>query len=399
VNYLQEAWGALIENRVRSLLTIVGLIIGVGAVIAIQMLGSSMAGAVNGALGGMADNSFILFPSGQQRDVEKAAIRLSDLAPIQRSVPGIAAIFPLVGQTQLVRAGHARAPFAVTSDGAISLSNLPVQYGRHFTREDVTASANVTVISDDAYHRLFPAGGDPTGTSLYVGSRRYEIVGVQQPPKRGFINAQFGGGVTLPWTTYIRDWLQGDVVGGAAVVAQDPAQIPEIETAVERELRDLHGDPQNLQYQTLDKAKLSRGIGSIFNALTIMVGLIGAVSLLVAGIGIMNIMLVSVAERTHEIGVRKAIGARRSQILWQFFLEAFVLCASGCAIGLAIGLAIGDIVNDVFIVKLTGTVTPIPWPVGVMTASAFAVVVTLAFGTYPAFRAAQADPIEALRYE
>jgi putative ABC transport system permease protein len=133
--------------------------------------------------------------------------------------------------------------------------------------------------------------------------------------------------------------------------------------------------------------------------MTIVVALIGAISLLVAGIGIANIMLVSVTERTREIGVRKAIGAKRSQILWQFLIEALLLCGIGCAIGMSIGLAIGQTVNSLAIVKLTGYIAPLPWLQSLLITAGFAVIVTVAFGTYPAFRAAQLDPIEALRYE
>jgi ABC-type antimicrobial peptide transport system permease subunit len=130
-----------------------------------------------------------------------------------------------------------------------------------------------------------------------------------------------------------------------------------------------------------------------------IVALIGAISLVVAGIGIMNIMLVSVAERTREIGVRKAIGARATQILAQFFVESLLLCGTGCAIGLAIGLGIGQAVDQLAIVKLTGYVAPIPWLSSLLVAFGFAIIVTLAFGTYPAYRASRLDPIEALRYE
>jgi putative ABC transport system permease protein len=133
--------------------------------------------------------------------------------------------------------------------------------------------------------------------------------------------------------------------------------------------------------------------------MTFVVAIIGAVSLLVAGIGIMNIMLVSVAERTREIGVRKAIGARRTQVLAQFFIEALTLCGAGCAIGWALGVGIGSLVNNFAIVKLTGSVVPVPWFQTIAITITFAVVVTLAFGTYPAYRAARLDPIEALRYE
>jgi putative ABC transport system permease protein len=132
---------------------------------------------------------------------------------------------------------------------------------------------------------------------------------------------------------------------------------------------------------------------------TLVVALIGAVSLLVAGIGILNIMLVSVAERTREIGLRKAIGATRLQVLLQFFIEALALSTFGCLVGLALGVAIGALVNQFAIVHLSGIVAPIPWLRSIAIATGFATVVTLAFGTYPAWRAATLDPIEALRYE
>jgi putative ABC transport system permease protein len=130
-----------------------------------------------------------------------------------------------------------------------------------------------------------------------------------------------------------------------------------------------------------------------------VIALIGALSLLVAGIGILNIMLVSVAERTREIGLRKAIGATRGQVLAQFFIEALLLSSIGCAIGLILGLAIGAAVNEFALVQISGVVAPLPWVRSVAIATGFATVVTLIFGTYPAYRAAQLDPIDALRYE
>jgi ABC-type antimicrobial peptide transport system permease subunit len=397
--YFEEAWRVLFANKIRSLLTMTGLIIGTAAVIAIQVLGASMAGAVNGALGSLTDNSFVIFPDARQRDVKNAAISLSDISAVASSVPGIIDSTPLGGTSELVRAGHNVGRFVLSPDSVDSLVNLPLQYGRKFTADDIANASNVTVISHAAYQRLYPDGGDPTGTSVYAGSHRYVVVGVLVAPKRGFINVQFDGDMLVPWTTYAHDFINGSTVFGAGFVVSDASRLSEIEVATIAKLRELHGNAAGISYQTGDKAQLTQGINGIFTSLTVIVGLIGLVSLVVAGIGIMNIMLVSVAERTREIGIRKAIGARRQQILWQFFLEALMLCGSGCLIGLGIGLALGAYVNTFYIVKLTGTVTPIPWLEASLIAVGFAAFVTLAFGTYPALRAASLNPIEALRYE
>jgi putative ABC transport system permease protein len=397
--YAAEAWRVLVSNKIRSLLTVTGLVIGVGAVVAILVLGKSMGGAVDSALGGIADNSFIIFPNTTQRNATMANIHLSDLTAIKADIPGIVDAQPLGFHTDLVRAGYQQARYGISPDGAIPFNTTPLEYGRRFTDADITSAASVCVISNSVYKRLFPQGGDPTGQDLYVGDRRYVIVGVLQPPHHGFINASFGADISIPWTTYVQDYVHGTTVFAGRFIAANPSQIPALEIAVIAKLRALHGNAGGQQYQTFDKQQITKGIDGVFNAMTFIVAMIGAVSLVVAGIGIMNIMLVSVAERTREIGVRKAIGARSSQILAQFLIEAFLLCGTGCAIGLAIGLAIGQAVNQFAIVKLTGSITPIPWLVAAIVAFSFAVVAALAFGTYPAYRASRLDPIEALRYE
>lgn len=399
IMYIEQAIGVLLSNKVRSLLTILGLIIGVGAVIAIQVLGKSMAGAVGGALSNVSDTSFLIFPTVIQGDVSRAAIRLSDLKQIANQIPEITQAIPIAGRNGIVRAGHNHGRYFLSAEGDPPFNRAPILYGRGISSTDVDGSANVAVISYRSYQKLFPDGGDPTGQSLHIGAYRYVVIGVHEEPKNGFLNAQFSGDIQIPYTTIVRQYVHGGTVLAARFVVTDPSQIGPVETQVITLLKHLHRGASGVQYQAIDKAQITQGINGIFNALTIVVGLIGAVSMLVAGIGIMNIMLVSVTERTREIGVRKAIGARRDQILLQFFIEALILCGAGCGIGLAIGLGIGAFVNAVAIVKLSGYVEPLPWLQAALITLAFTIIVTLAFGTYPAYRASRLDPIEALRYE
>jgi ABC-type antimicrobial peptide transport system permease subunit len=397
VIYFEEALRVIFANKVRSLLTVTGLIIGVGAVIAIQVLGNSMSGAIAGTLGNLSDNSFIIFPGSTQSNYERAMVTRSDITELS-AMPNVAQAVPMVGASDLLRHGHEQARYYINGDPVEPFNNVPLAMGRRFTAEEVDSSANICVLSDRAYHRLFPHGGNPLGQSVYAGVHRYLIVGVTAPPRNGLLNLQFGGNVSVPYTTILRQYIRGERVGAARIIVKDVSSLSLTEVAAIKELRALHGN-QRLEYSTFDKAQLTQGINQVFGAMTLVVAFIGAVSLLVAGIGIMNIMLVSVTERTREIGVRKAIGATRTQVLAQFFIEALLLCGIGCSIGLALGLAIGWSVNTFAIVKLTGYTAPLPWVASAILTILFTAVVTIAFGTYPAYRAAALDPIEALRYE
>jgi putative ABC transport system permease protein len=254
----------------------------------------------------------------------------------------------------------------------------------------------VCVLSDRAYTK-FGIVGDPTGTSLRVGDRRFVIIGVLGVDKTGVLPISFNQDVTIPYTTYEREYTRGHAILFARFLLSDPSQVEQTEGATLAWLRQIKGG--RVEYQTFDRKTFTKAIDGIFAGVTFIVALIGAVSLLVAGIGILNIMLVSVAERTREIGLRKAIGATRFQVMLQFFIEALALSGFGCLVGLVLGVAIGALVDDLAIVKLSGVVAPIPWLRSIAIATGFATVVTLAFGTYPAWRAATLDPIEALRYE
>jgi putative ABC transport system permease protein len=395
--FFSEAFAVLYGNRTRSLLTILGLIIGVAAVIAIQILGHGMSGAVSGALSSLNDKSFFLFPNARQADVTKSAIKIRDIDNVKLAVPNILSAVPAGGVQRRISAGHSHARLSIAADSDVSFAAVPLIYGRNISKDDVAGAEHVAVINDNAYHRLYPAGGDPVGQSIRVAERRFVVIGVQGKPTQGIIPVTFGGDVLIPYTTYEHEYLRTRPLFAARFIVADGTQLATTEAAVLDYFKKLKGG--RADYQIFDRKTFSTAVDGIFNVLTLIVALIGAISLVVAGIGIMNIMLVSVTERTREIGVRKAIGATNLQVLAQFFIEALLLSLIGCGIGLALGLTAGWAVNTFALIKISGIVAPIPWLQSVAIAVGFATLVTLLFGTYPAFRASQLDPIEALRYE
>jgi ABC-type antimicrobial peptide transport system permease subunit len=395
--FFAEASAVLMGNRTRSILTITGLIIGVAAVISIQILGKGLSSAVTGVLGSINDRSFYVFPNARQADFTKAAIKYTDLERTKELFPNIVSAIPADSVRRLMTAGHNRARLALSADSDISFATVPLVYGRGLSSDDVATSAHVCVLTNNAFKRLFPDGEDPVGQSVRVGERRFVVVGVQGPPTQGIIPVNFGGDVFIPYTTYEREYLRSRPIFAARFLVGESSSIADTEVAVIKYLKSAKAG--RAEYQTFDRKSFSSSVDGIFGALTLVVTLIGAVSLIVAGIGIMNIMLVSVTERTREIGVRKAIGATKFQILAQFFIEALLLSLVGCGIGLVIGVIVGGLVDRFALVAISGVVPDLPWLQSIVIAVGFATLVTLVFGTYPAYRAARLDPIEALRYE
>ena len=395
--YFTEAFAVLAANRVRSILTALGLIIGVTAVIAIQVLGAGMAGAVEGILGGISDATFVVFPNAQQSDFTRAAIRLSDLQRAKYEVPNLVDAIPAGGQSLRASYGHLtrRVSLGAGADERFATAT-PIRFGRKISADDIATARNVCVLSNEAYTAL-GITGDPVGATLRVGEHRYAIIGVLGKAASGIVPVVINQGVTIPYPTYERQYARGRAIVAARFLLADPTQVDRTESDTLRWLKQLKKG--RVTYQTFDRKTFSNAVNGLFAGITLVVALIGAVSLLVAGIGILNIMLVSVAERTREIGLRKAIGATRFQVLLQFFIEALALSGFGCLIGLIFGVTIGGVVNNVAIVHLSGVVAPIPWLRSIAIATGFATLVTVAFGTYPAWRAATLDPIEALRYE
>lgn len=393
--YVREALDVLSANRVRTGLTTLSLTVAVATVILIQTLGAGLAGALGGMLGSISDRSFIVLPAAQQANLARAALHVRDLDAL-RALPNITAAMPAGAIVRLIQVGHHRVRLAVTSDGDQRFCTTPIAAGRAFDAGDIDAAAHVAELTSKAARRLFP-DTHAVGRSIRIGERSYVVVGVTAEPKTGMLPDILHADVTIPWSTYQREFLADGSMLAARFLVGDGRSIAQTESAVLELLRARKGE--RVAYRTFDRQGAAKTIDGISLGETLVVELIGALSLVVAGIGILNIMLVSVAERRREIGIRKAIGATHGQVLTQFFVEALLLSGFGCAIGLFIGLGIGSLFNAFALVQISGIVTPIPWMQAVVAAIGFTTLLVVFFGTYPAHCAARLDPIEALRHE
>ncbi len=275
-----EAWDVLNGNRTRTALTMLGLVIGVMAVITIQVAGAGLAGAVEGTLGAINDKSFTIVPNTRQTDFTRAQIKVEDVERAKRDVPNIAEGIPFGANARLVRVGHQRARLQIGAESDARYTTTPVRYGRNFEAADVLGAAHVCLLSNTAYGRLFPDGGDPTGQSARLGDRRYVIVGVLQKPNG--ISPNFGrADISVPYTTYARDFARGAFLYGARFIVNDTTQLAATESAMTEFFRKLKGG--RVEYQTIDKQTIASGISGIIGAVTFIVAIIGAVSLVVAG--------------------------------------------------------------------------------------------------------------------
>lgn len=391
--YVQEALSALWGNRARSALSMLGIVIGVTAVVAIQIVGTGMAGAVGGVLASVNERSFFVFPAAQQRDYMRASVRLADLRKARDVVPNVVDAIPASGVTRTVTFRHRHPRLTIVAEGDARYSAAPARYGRLFTDDDIVFGRHVCIVGSDASGKLQVDGSD-LGTTLRLGDRRCVLVGILDSPVKGIVPDLFKGDVYLPYSTYEGEYDHDRSIVGVRFLIDDVARIAETERDALRWIHELKGAAAT--YQTFDRKSLAARIDGIFNGIALVVALISAVSLLVAGVGIMNVMLVAVSERIGEIGVRKAVGARRRQIAAHFLVEACILTAAGAVTGLLIGVTVGWLFNDLVLVRLSGVVAPIPWMRTVATTTLVASAITVLFGTYPAWRASALDPVEAI---
>ena len=404
---------SLMANKMRSALTMLGIIIGVAAVIALMSVGKGVQRMVAEQLQSAGSNLLIITP-GNLKDAQPGDPRLqrpskpltnSDWMAIKDplNVPHLVAVVPNASGPAHVTHGKTTLGIVVTgTDSQFDTvrNYFPVE-GRFLTEEDVAGEARVAVLGANVAEKLFP-GTYPIDQSIRINNVPFRVVGVMEK-KGGSGFGSFDDEVFVPFNTaqqrlfpFLRSPRGEPTLSLILAKVDNEKNIDQAAATIEELLRKRH----NIAYlneddfSVINQADILNIAGSIIGVLTAFLGSIAVISLVVGGIGIMNIMLVSVTERTREIGLRKAVGARRRDILMQFLVEAMALSLIGGIIGMALGFAIAEVLASLF-KELSAVIS---WDY-VILAIAFSSLVGLFFGIYPALRAARLHPIDALRYE
>ena len=390
--YAGEALEAIWRNRVRSVLTMLGMIIGTASIIGVLGISKAASGGIAGTLNSFGDPGIIVAPDPNQDDPNAAQIQYRDMAALQAATAAdVRRMVPNFSGTYTLRARGISYDTGVTSQDGEPADSLTLKEGRRINDDDVDQAAHVALLSEPLYRRFF--GSEPAvGQTIRIGGSRFRIIGVYDEFKSSLLSTVAGEDyIEIPYSTFY-DLYPGPVAF-LQVWPRDKNNQRAATDAVQAELRKLHGT--HATYITQDAAAQLAGFNSVLSVVAGGLTAIGGVALVVAGIGIMNIMLVSVTERTREIGLRKSIGASRQDIVLQFLLEAILLSLIGGGVGALLGLGV-TLAAYIPIEKFVGP-APIPYLLIVSVAVGFSMVVGCVFGTYPALRAGRMDPIEALR--
>lgn len=395
------AWASLVANKMRSILTMLGIIIGVAAVIALVSIGNGVKQDIQNSISSLGSNLLMVMPGAPRTPGVRPtagsmkSLKVADYEAIAK-LDGVKAVSPMTNGTYVVIYQNKNWTTSVSGVNAnyLDVNNWTMKSGRFLSNKNIQNRERVAVVGKTVAKNLF-GDEDPVGAEIRVKNIPFRVIGVLNSKGSGAMGNDQDDMVIIPYTTAMERVDGIDYLRMLYVVAKDENGIDRLQSDIENLLRVRHGikdtnlDDFNIQNMNSIMETMEETTGT----LTLFLGAVAAISLVVGGIGIMNIMLVSVTERTREIGIRKALGATYFVIVTQFLIEAVVISLMGGLIGIALGIGASKLIS-----LASGMSTVISVPTIVLS-FAFSMAIGLVFGIYPARKAAKLNPIDALHYE
>ena len=402
---LSEAWHAMGANRLRTFLTMLGMVIGVGAVVLMMAIGEGAQQSIKRSIDSMGSNLFVILSGSSSTSGSRSAsgnssaLNMNDATAIG-DLDDIGAFAPIsVGNAQIIYAGNnSNTPIVGTTPSYFSIRRWDVESGELFSEADVRSANRVALVGKTVVENLFGDDIDPIGKTIRIKKSPFLIVGVLERKGQSFDGRDQDDTIIVPITTAQRKLFGNQIPGSVRMImaqAKSEKYMGVAEDGINDLIRQRHNIRENTEsdFSVRNLTAMAKTASDTAKTMSMLLGAIASISLLVGGIGIMNIMLVSVTERTREIGIRMAIGAREKDILLQFLLEACVISILGCVIGVGLGLG-----GALLVKKMVGAEILISMQ-SIVLAFSVAASVGVFFGYYPASKAAKLHPIEALRYQ
>ena len=402
LNIMKVSMRSLSRNKLRSFLTMLGIIIGVGAVIAMMAVGEGAQFSIKQQIASLGTNVLLIFPGSTNQGGVRAgmgsvtSMTADDLTAIQTQCPSVGMASPVITSGGQLVYGEQNWGTRVTGSNPdyFSIRSWPLSMGQPFSDADVRSATKVCVLGQTVVDNLFK-GSDPVGAVIRIKKMPFKVVGVLSPKGQSAQGQDQDDIVIAPYTTVQKKMMGVTYLGIIMVSAVSEQAMGDAQNQITELLRIRHKTQpwEDADFTIRSQTEIANAASATTKVLTVLLASIASISLLVGGIGIMNIMLVSVTERTREIGIRMSIGARGKDILYQFLVEAVVLSMAGGLIGVLMGVGSSDLISS-----LAGWPTLVQ-PESVGLAFLFAAAVGIFFGFYPARKAAMLNPIDALRYE